>query len=83
MQTLVLHAGNSDGLAGNDEINVNSVEGQPISLDVSMSFELNPRKVPALYPTFRTDIETIQHGYVKQSIRQALQEVVGNEAIAA
>ena len=47
-----------------------------------MSFELDPTQVPALYSTFRTDIATIQHSYVKQAIRQALQEVVGNEAIA-
>jgi regulator of protease activity HflC (stomatin/prohibitin superfamily) len=40
-------------------------------------------KVPQLYQTFRTDIGTIQHGYVKQAIRQALQEVVGSEEIAA
>jgi len=82
MQTLVLTRGNTDGSSGNDEINVNSVEGQPISLDVSMSFELEPARVPALYQTFRTDIATIQHGYVKQAIRQALQEVVGTEPIA-
>ena len=83
MQTLVLTRGSTEGSSGNDEINVNSVEGQPISLDVSMSFELDPTRVPALYQTFRTDIGTIQHNYVKQSIRQALQEVVGNEEIAA
>jgi regulator of protease activity HflC (stomatin/prohibitin superfamily) len=80
MQTLVL---TRSGDGGNDEINVNSVEGQPLSLDVSMSFELDPSKVPALYSTFRTDIGTIQHTYVKQAIRQSLQEVVGNEEIAA
>ena len=79
MQTLVLTRGGSTG----DEINVNSIEGQPLSLDVSMSFELDPAKVPALYSTFRTDIGSIQHTYVKQAIRQALQEVVGNEEIAA
>jgi regulator of protease activity HflC (stomatin/prohibitin superfamily) len=83
MQTLVLTRGQSDGSSGNDEINVNSVEGQPLSLDVSMSFELDPAKVPALYSTFRSDIATIQHNYVKQAIRQSLQEVVGNEEIAA
>ena len=82
MQTLVLTRGSTEGSRSNDEINVNSVEGQPISLDVSMSFELDPTRVPALYQTFRTDIETIQHGYVKQSIRQALQEVLGTEPIA-
>jgi regulator of protease activity HflC (stomatin/prohibitin superfamily) len=81
MQTLVLTR--EGERPGSDEINVNSVEGQPLSLDVSMSFELDPGKVPGLYSTFRTDIATIQHTYVKQAIRQALQEVVGNEEIAA
>lgn len=83
MQTLVLARTVDEGERRNEEINVNSVEGQPVSLDVSMSFELNPQRVPHLYQTFRTDIATIQHGYVKQAIRQALQEVVGNEEIAA
>jgi regulator of protease activity HflC (stomatin/prohibitin superfamily) len=83
MQTLVLTRTSTEGSSGNDEINVNSVEGQPLSLDVSMSFELDPGKVPALYSTFRTDIASIQHSYVKQAIRQSLQEVVGNEEIAA
>ncbi|MBX9927330.1 MAG: prohibitin family protein [Gemmatimonadaceae bacterium] len=82
MQTLVLTRANTEGSPNNDEINVNSKEGQPLSLDVSMSFELDPMKVPKLYSTFRTDIETIQHSYVKQAIRQALQEVAGEEAIA-
>ncbi|MDB4878237.1 MAG: band 7 protein [Gemmatimonadetes bacterium] len=83
MQTLVLAKNPVEGSPANEEINVNSKEGQPISLDVSMSFELDQDKTPALYSTFRRDISSIQHGYVKQSIRQALQEVVGNEEIAA
>jgi regulator of protease activity HflC (stomatin/prohibitin superfamily) len=82
MQTLVLTRANTEGSPGNDEINVNSQEGQPLSVDVSMSFELDPAKVPQLYQTFRTDIATIQHGYIKQTIRQALQEVIGGEQIA-
>jgi regulator of protease activity HflC (stomatin/prohibitin superfamily) len=68
--------------ASNDEINVNSVEGQPLSLDVSLSFELDPAQTPKLYSTFRTDIDQITHGFVKQAIRQSLQEVVGTEPIA-
>ncbi len=83
MQTLVLTRESNEGSPTNDEINVNSVEGQPLSLDVSMSFELLPGKVPELYQTFRTDVKTISHGFIKQAIRQSLQEVVGNEEIAA
>ena len=83
MQTLVLTRESTEGSENNDEINVNSVEGQPLSLDVSMSFELRGDKVPQLYQTFRTDVYTISHGYIRQAIRQSLQEVVGNEEIAA
>ena len=82
MQTLVLTRATTEGSVSNDEINVNSKEGQPLSVDVSMSFELDAARVPQLYQTFRTDIATIQHGYVKQTIRQALQEVIGSEQIA-
>lgn len=82
MQTIVLTQGATEGSPNNDEINVNSIEGQPISLDISMSFELRHDKVPFLYSTFRTDIEAIQKGYLRQTIRQALQEVAGQEEIA-
>lgn len=83
MQNLVLTRASTEGSENNDEINVNSVEGQPLSLDVSMSFELRGDRVPQLYQTFRTDVQTISHGYIRQAIRQSLQEVVGNEEIAA
>jgi regulator of protease activity HflC (stomatin/prohibitin superfamily) len=80
LKTLVLSRSGFEG--GNDEINVNSVEGQPLSLDVSLSFEIDPAQTPKLYSTFRTDIEQITHGFVKQAIRQSLQETVGTEPIA-
>src|SRR5436305_12303505 len=83
MQTLVLTKGATGSSPNNDEINVNSKEGQPLSVDVSMSFELDADKAPYLYTSFRRDISSIQHTYVKQTIRQALQEVIGNEEIAA
>jgi regulator of protease activity HflC (stomatin/prohibitin superfamily) len=82
LKTLVLARSSNDGSANNDEINVNSVEGQPLSLDVSLSFQLDPLKTPKLYTTFRTDLDLITHGFVKQTIRQALQEVVGTEPVA-
>jgi regulator of protease activity HflC (stomatin/prohibitin superfamily) len=82
LKTVVLARSSNDGASSNDEINVNSVEGQPLSLDVSLSFELDPAQTPKLYSTFRTDIDQITHGFVKQAIRQSLQETVGTEPIA-
>lgn len=81
MQTLVLTRSSEEGNRYNEEINVNSIEGQPISCDVSLSFELDPLKVPSLYSSFRTDIDLITHGFVKQTIRQVLQQVVGRTEI--
>ena len=82
LKTLVLTRASTEGSALNDEINVNSVEGQPLSTDVSLSFQLDPAQTPKLYQTFRTDIDAIMHGFVKQTIRQAMQEVVGTEPVA-
>jgi regulator of protease activity HflC (stomatin/prohibitin superfamily) len=82
LKTLVLTKNGTEQSPQNDEINVNSVEGQPLSLDVSLSFEIDPAQTPKLYSTFRTDINLITHGYVKQTIRQALQEVIGQEPVA-
>ena len=82
LKTLILAKSSNEGSGFNDEINVNSVEGQPLALDVSLSFQLDPVKTPKLYSDFRTDINQITHGYVKQAIRQALQEVIGTEPVA-
>jgi regulator of protease activity HflC (stomatin/prohibitin superfamily) len=81
MQTIVLCKGQTEGSQNNDEINVNSVEGQPMSCDVSLSYELKPEKVPELYVAIRQPIESITHGFVKQTIRQAMQEIVGRTKI--
>ena len=82
MQTIVLSKSASEGSVYNEEINVNSVEGQPISCDVSLSFELDATKVPNLYLTFRSQIDEITQGYVKQTVRQIMQQVVGNVQVA-
>jgi regulator of protease activity HflC (stomatin/prohibitin superfamily) len=74
LKTIVLARNPTEGSPLNDEINVNSVEGQPLSLDVSLSFQLDASQTPKLYTTFRTDIDQITHGFVKQTVRQALQE---------
>lgn len=82
MQTIVLSRSSVEGSQENEEVNVNSIEGQPISCDISLSFELEPAKVPDLYLTFRQDIGKITDGYVKQTIRQVMQQVIGNIEVA-
>lgn len=82
MQTLLLTKKEDEGRQEDDEINVNSKEGQPLAIDVSLSFDLDPALTPKLYTEFRQDIGTIEHSYVKQTVRQALQETFGSEFVA-
>jgi len=82
MQTIVLSKYTLDGYKINDDINVNSVEGQPLSCDVSLSFTLDPNKVPSVYTSFRQEIEQITHGFIKQTVRQVMQEIVGKVNVA-
>lgn len=72
--TLILTKSEHEGTANNDEIIVNSSEGLPIGMDVSVSLTLDPKRVPAIYSKYRMDIEHILNTYIKQTVREALQE---------
>ncbi|MFN8674039.1 MAG: prohibitin family protein [Candidatus Sericytochromatia bacterium] len=82
MQTILLTRDITEGSPTNEEININSIEGQPVSCDVSLSFTLKPEKVPFLYTSFRQSIDSITHGFVKQTIRQSMQEIIGKTSIS-
>lgn len=74
-QTLILTKSDTEGSKSNDEITVTSSEGLGINLDISLSYTIEEKKVPGIYKKFRTDLDTIGHKYIKQSIREALQEI--------
>lgn len=73
LQTIVLSAGAHEGSPHDESIVVTSSEGLPISVDISLSFTLDPSKVPAIYTKYRSDIEKIAHTFMRQTIREALQ----------
>ncbi len=49
--------------------------GLPISVDVSLSFTLAKGKVPHIYRKFRRDLEHVQSTYMRQTVREALQQM--------
>lgn len=73
LRTMVLTQSQHEGEDGDESITVTSSEGLPISVDVSMSYTLDPAKVPAIYGKYRQDIGTIQRTYLRQAVREALQ----------
>jgi hypothetical protein len=79
MQSLILtknpHEG-TGGTSGNESdqsIVVTSSEGLGIECDVALNFTLDPKKVPQIYAKWRDNIENISHKYIRQTIREALQ----------
>jgi len=81
MQTAVWTKDKTEGSKNDDSITVSSVEGSPVNIDVSMSYTLDPLKVPALYVKYRSNIETIQNSFLRQSVRQAAQNVFGRYSV--
>jgi regulator of protease activity HflC (stomatin/prohibitin superfamily) len=73
VQTLVLARSPHEGNAVDESITVTSSEGLPVSLDVSLSFTLDPGKVPGIYSKYRNDVDHIAHNFVRQTIREGVQ----------
>jgi regulator of protease activity HflC (stomatin/prohibitin superfamily) len=75
VQTLVLAKSALEGRPVDESITVTSSEGLPVNLDVSLSFTLDPAKVPEIYTKYRNDIDHISHNFIRQTIREGLQSV--------
>jgi len=75
VQTLVLSKNPHEGQSNDESITVTSSEGLPVNLDVSLSFTLDPAKVPAIYTKYRNAIEVIAHNFVRQTVREGAQSV--------
>jgi len=80
MQSLILtknpHEG-TGGTSGNEtdqSITVTSSEGLGIEVDVALNFTLDAKKVPDIYSKWRDTIENIEHKYMRQTIREGLQD---------
>lgn len=75
LRTIVLSKGREGGEDTPDRsITVSSSDGLPINADVSLSFTLDPAKVPALYQKYRADIDQIAATFVRQTIREGMQK---------
>jgi regulator of protease activity HflC (stomatin/prohibitin superfamily) len=73
-QTMVLARSPTEGQPEDQSITVTSSEGLPINVDVSMSFTLEEARVPHIYKKFRRDLVHIELSFMRQTIREALQQ---------
>jgi regulator of protease activity HflC (stomatin/prohibitin superfamily) len=66
----------SEGHPLNEELVFNSKEGQEVRADVSLSYAIDPLKVPDFYVKYRVnDLEKFTHGILKDIVRNSLNEV--------
>ncbi|HET7440548.1 MAG TPA: SPFH domain-containing protein [Terriglobales bacterium] len=76
VQTVKWTADIHEGHPLNEELVFNSKEGQEVRADVSLSYAIEPAKVPEFYVKYRTDdLERFTHGILKDIVRNSLNEV--------
>jgi len=72
----------SEGHPINEEMGFNSKEGMEIFVDVSLSYAIEPTKVPDFYVKYRVgDMEVFTHGILRDVVRNSLNEVASTYAV--
>ncbi len=76
VQTVKWTSDINEGHPINEELVFNSKEGQEVRADVSLSYAIDPVKVPEFYVKYRTDdLDRFTHGILKDIVRNSLNEV--------
>ena len=76
VQRVVWTADMHEGNPVNEEITFNTKDSTPVSVDVAVSYLLDPQHVPEFYTKFRADrIETFTHGFMRDATRNVLTDV--------
>jgi regulator of protease activity HflC (stomatin/prohibitin superfamily) len=76
VQTVKWTADPGEGHPLNEELVFNSREGQEVRADVSLSYAIDPVKVPEFYVKYRVnDLEKFTHGILKDIVRNSLNEI--------
>jgi len=82
VQTAVWTRNEEEGSPHNEEISFNSKEGLIITGDISLSYQLNPAKVPSFYVKFRSDnLDVFTHGFLRNVARDCFNEVAGRYVV--
>ncbi len=82
VQTAVWTKDIGEGNPTNEEFSFASKEGLVINADVSISYQLEPAKVPAFYVKFRSDdVTKFTNGFLHNSARDALNETASEYGV--
>jgi regulator of protease activity HflC (stomatin/prohibitin superfamily) len=82
VQTVKWTKDTSEGHPLNEEMGFNSKEGMEIFVDVSLSYAIEPSKVPDFYVKYRVaDMEMFTHGILRDVVRNSLNEVASTYVV--
>jgi len=72
----------NEGHPINEEMGFNSKEGMEIFVDVSLSYAIEPSKVPDFYIKYRVDdLDRFTHGILRDIVRNSLNEVASTYVV--
>ena len=72
----------SEGHPINEEMGFNSKEGMEIFVDVSLSYAIEPTRVPDFYVKYRVgDMDIFTHGILRDVVRNSLNEVASTYVV--
>jgi regulator of protease activity HflC (stomatin/prohibitin superfamily) len=72
----------NEGRAINEEISFNTLQGLTVYGDISLSYHLDPARVPAFYVKFRSDdIDQFTHGFLRNVARDSMNRVAANYTV--
>jgi regulator of protease activity HflC (stomatin/prohibitin superfamily) len=72
----------NEGHPLNEEMGFNSKEGMEIFADVSLSYAIEPKRVPDFYVKYRlNDLDLFTHGILRDIVRNSLNEVASTYVV--
>ncbi len=82
VQTVKWTKDTNEGHPINEEMGFNSKEGMEIFVDVSLSYAIEPSKVPDFYVKYRVDdLDRFTHGILRDIVRNSLNEVASTYVV--
>jgi len=64
----------NEGRPLNEQISFNSKEGMEITVDVALSYAIDPARVPDFYVKYRLPLDQFTHGILRDIVRNTLNE---------
>lgn len=82
VQTVKWTRNTDEGHPINEEMGFNSKEGMEIFVDVSLSYAIEPKRVPDFYVKYRvSDLDLFTHGILRDIVRNSLNEVASTYVV--